>query len=724
VDTQSVIGIIALGVSIITIVLLGSVVLLQNLRDRLHIVFFALSLSGAFWILTNLVYKVVEPSGIKYVAALLSYGVAGFAALFFLLFCIRLARARVARKTLYIITAIGIITSIASSLPNSITTGVTEDSGLITNMPSLAAYGIYVFSYLGGGLILLLRAQKRSKGIERIRMSIILLGLLGTAIVGMFFNLALPLMGDYRFVYIGPMSTLIFVSSCTYAIVRHQLFDIKPAVVRTVAYTCSLLTLSLVYYLLAYVFSTLIFSGQMTDSISVSPVNIFLALILAFLFQPIKRFFDSATNRIFYKATYKSEDFFAEISRLLSSTIDLRGLLERAANELTNTFKVEQAMFFLYYEKEGKQHFMSAGTRGYSHLPIHDARMLDDFVTKTNESIILTYFIGDIDENVRKMLVSHKVALVMPLWQGDKITGYVLMGDKLSGSYTKHDLSVIRAIRDELVIAIQNALSLYEVKELNATLQQRINVATRELRASNNQLKHLDQIKDEFISMASHQLRTPLTSVKGYLSMVLDGDAGSVTPKQQKLLLEAYNSSERMARLIADFLNVSRLQTGKFVLEKEPIDIKEIVKQEADNLELIAKTRKIKFRLKIADDDMPLIADGAKIQQVVMNFIDNAIYYSHQNSTVIIKLERLKNSVAFTVVDTGIGVAEADQPKLFHKFYRAKNARKQRPDGTGVGLFMARRVIEEHGGKIIFSSREGKGSTFGFKLPLAAEELT
>ena len=278
------------------------------------------------------------------------------------------------------------------------------------------------------------------------------------------------------------------------------------------------------------------------------------------------------------------------------------------------------------------------------------------------------------------------------------------------------------SVTDELVIGIQNALSLHEVKELNATLQQRVDVATKELRSSNAQLKHLDEIKDEFMSMASHQLRTPLTSVKGYISMVLEGDAGNVTPQQQKLLMEAFKSSERMVGLIADFLNVSRLQTGKFIIEKTLFDMRETVEQEVSDLKMIADSHAMKLKLKITGKDFLVVADEQKVRQVIMNFIDNAIYYSHPDGTIVVNLERLKDQVVVTIVDTGIGVPEAEQSRLFHKFFRAKNARKQRPDGTGVGLYLARRVVSAHGGSIVFSSKEGKGSTFGFRLPAAPKK--
>jgi signal transduction histidine kinase len=316
------------------------------------------------------------------------------------------------------------------------------------------------------------------------------------------------------------------------------------------------------------------------------------------------------------------------------------------------------------------------------------------------------------------MLRSHAVALVMPLTQGENMTGYVMLGDHKSGSYTKRDLDVLQAVNNELVIAIQNALSLHEVKELNATLQQRIDVATKELRASNAQLKHLDEVKDEFISMASHQLRTPLTSVKGYLSMVLDGDVGKINAQQEKVLAEAFNSSERMVRLIADFLNVSRLQTGKFVIDKSETDIRKIVEQEAKNIQVMDVGRSLKINVSVPKSSVVVQADASKLREVIMNFIDNAIYYSRPDTAITVKLVKEGGELVFTVTDSGIGVPESEQARLFNKFYRASNARKQRPDGTGIGLYPARRIIAAHSGSVIFRSVEGRGSTFGFRMPL------
>jgi signal transduction histidine kinase len=224
----------------------------------------------------------------------------------------------------------------------------------------------------------------------------------------------------------------------------------------------------------------------------------------------------------------------------------------------------------------------------------------------------------------------------------------------------------------------------------------------------------LDETKDDFISMASHQLRTPLTSVKGYLSMVLEGDAGDIAPKQRKMLDQAFISSQRMVFLIADLLNVSRLKTGKFVIEPSPINLAKTISDEVSQLKETAKDRSLELIYDKPADFPIVMMDETKIRQVVMNFIDNAIYYTPAGGKIHVQLLNNPNTIELRISDNGIGVPKREQPHLFTKFYRAGNARQARPDGTGLGLFMAKKVILAQGGAVIFESQEGKGSTFGF----------
>ncbi len=174
--------------------------------------------------------------------------------------------------------------------------------------------------------------------------------------------------------------------------------------------------------------------------------------------------------------------------------------------------------------------------------------------------------------------------------------------------------------------------------------------------------------------------------------------------------------------MIADLLNVSRLRTGKFIIEATPTSLPEVIEGEMEQLRETAEAKGLSLSFDKPADFPVLNLDETKTRQVIMNFIDNAIYYTPQGGRIKVELEAKPKTVEFRVVDNGLGVPRAEQRHLFNKFYRAENARRARPDGTGLGLFMAKKVVVAQGGAIIFKSTEGKGSTFGFTFPRSAVE--
>lgn len=546
-----------------------------------------------------------------------------------------------------------------------------------------------------------------------------LIGVLVTTTVatvyGVILHVIIPLLtNSQQLIGWGVLTVDIFAIGFTVSVMRGRLLDVKLYAIRTAVYLLSLATLITVYVVVALAASWWFFDPGSASSEHMV-FNIVSALLLAFLFQPVKRFFDRITNSVFYRDNYDTSEFYGRLSRVLATTPDLRNLLRKAAEEITATLKAEYGVFLVYDENR----YTLVGTHNSHHRILStDARKIGDHIKQRGSGVIVADLLND-DDAIWPLLTSYGICLALPLQRGKGETiGYLLLGDHRSSAYTMRDIQALETIADELAIAIQNTLSVEEVKELNETLQQRIEDATKELRTSNQKLQKLDQAKDEFVSMASHQLRTPLTSVKGYISMVLEGDAGEITPMQQKLLSEAFASSERMVHLINDFLNVSRLQTGKFMLDARPIDLAKVVGQEVNSLESTAKARNLKIKYR-APSRLPILyIDEGKVRQVIMNFLDNAIYYSREHTTITVKLSVEAGEVLLEVHDTGIGVPEAEQAHLFSKFFRATNARKQRPDGTGVGLYLAKRVITAHGGTMVFSSTEGEGSVFGFRLPV------
>jgi signal transduction histidine kinase len=293
----------------------------------------------------------------------------------------------------------------------------------------------------------------------------------------------------------------------------------------------------------------------------------------------------------------------------------------------------------------------------------------------------------------------------------DHLVGVMIIGlvsDAKESTISENDKDLIERLGASVGIALDNKL----------LLEENIRILHKQQK-TNEKLKALDQTKDEFISMASHQLRTPLTSVKGYMSMVLEGDAGKISNPQKELLNQAFVSSQQMVYLIADLLNVSRLKTGKFVIEAAPTNLSDVVEGEISQLKELAKSKKLSLDFKKPKKFPVLMLDETKIRQVIMNFADNAIYYTPSGGKIDIELKEDKSNIYFMVKDNGLGVPKNEQSRLFTKFYRAKNARKARPDGTGLGLFMAKKVINAQGGGLLFKSVEGKGSTFGFTFKKA-----
>lgn len=298
------------------------------------------------------------------------------------------------------------------------------------------------------------------------------------------------------------------------------------------------------------------------------------------------------------------------------------------------------------------------------------------------------------------------------------VRGVVVVSDKYDEvAYTESELVILSSAVQQYSLLLENSAQFEQIQNFNVTLKKEVKNATKELSRTYEKLQELDATKDEFISMASHQLRTPLTSMKGYVSMVLEGDAGEITDTQRQLLNQAFISSQRMVYLIADLLNVSRLKSGKFVIEPKPTYLPDTIESEISQVYEVAKARGLALEFKRPKNFPTLMLDETKTRQVIMNFTDNAIYYTPKGGKVVLSLQETDDFIEFRVKDSGIGVSPKDQKQLFSKFFRASNARRARPDGTGLGLYMAKKVITAQGGQIIFESAEGKGSIFGFKFP-------
>jgi signal transduction histidine kinase len=587
---------------------------------------------------------------------------------------------------------------------------IISDTGNITPVvgPGMVLFVVHVAYFLIRPLIQLHLHARQKRGAERVQIQYIVLGIGTAAVLAFTSNFILPIIFKFSaLVIFTPIYLSFFAIFGGIAIIRHRLFDVRLLIARSVAYVLLLTTLSALYGAAVFSLSAIFFPANSASHTELL-LNTILAIGTSFTFQPLRRFFERITDNIFYRHRYDSQVVLNNFSKVLVSELDLQRLLKRALGDLCESLHIEFGQIIVY----NQEHVYRIEHYG----PLPRRLMIAPELAKLNKPMLIA---DELPEGERKKLLEgHGVRVSLSLRTREEFVGYLLLGDKLSGDiYSGQDVELLEIISKELAVAILNAKSYAEIQDFTVHLQARIERATKRLRVANRHLKELDRAKDEFISMASHQLRTPLTTIKGYLSMMLEGDAGHLSKAQKDFVGYAFGSSERMVNLISDLLNVSRLQAGRFLIQTKPTDLVKMIRDEIRQLEEHAKSKHITLKFDLPAEPLPLVEiDENKTRQVIMNFIDNAIYYTQVGGVTVV-LQQAGTRVRFEVRDTGIGVPAEARKKLFTKFYRAGNAQTVRPDGTGLGLYLAKRVVEDQGGTIIFESVEGEGSTFGFELP-------
>jgi signal transduction histidine kinase len=312
------------------------------------------------------------------------------------------------------------------------------------------------------------------------------------------------------------------------------------------------------------------------------------------------------------------------------------------------------------------------------------------------------------------IIVSPMFALLVvgvSVWLTDGLLAMVLVA--LAIAQTAVALAFARRYRNELVVVRK----LLDEQEASAKMLVRRDL---ELSRANEELRSLDDAKTNFISIVGHQLRTPLSGMKWSMSMILGGEFGPLGDEQKTFLLKTYESNNRMIALVNDMLNADWIESGRATYAFAPTNIADLVDNVLFEIVPLMKQRQLKLSVERNPGIPEVHVDAEKMRAVIQNLLENATKYTPNGGSIEVSLAKEPGRIVFRVKDSGIGIPEAERKNLFNRFFRARNAIKTETDGTGLGLFICKRIIERHGGAIWFESEEGKGSAFYFSLPLAA----
>jgi len=462
-----------------------------------------------------------------------------------------------------------------------------------------------------------------------------------------------------------------------------------------------------------------------------------IANLLVILFAYFHLFiFKRKTNSSQAESSLRIQDLLTELNGIMASTILLEDLVDKLLTKLFTELQISEGALLLISENR----ISWAKTIGYTTHPVFDEKVLIHLIEKNDKEIIIVNELED--STVKHYLLNNKREIVIPLKAKGIIEGALVLGKKTTNEqYSPDDIRMLEFLAPELAISIKNAESYEEIRKFNESLQREIEIATSDMKKINEEmykknvdlkhisdqlaeanlkLKQFDKLKDEFVSLASHELRTPMTAIKSYLWLFLEMKDLPLNEKQKTYIERAYQSTDRLISLVNDMLNVSRIESGRLNITIKPFDLNKLLTEVIQELKPSAIKQQVNLELVLTDNNLPsALGDINKIREVIINLVGNSLKFTTPGGTITIRIYRDKDMIITQVKDTGKGISQEDLPKLFHKFQTVGSnyLTKMNSQGTGLGLYLSKSIVAMHDGTIWAESEgEGKGSSFFFSL--------
>jgi len=564
----------------------------------------------------------------------------------------------------------------------------------------------YFFGFLIYGLSHLVKAYRGvDSSFRRNRATLILLGTL-VSVAGGFIDIARFLLARVvpaaELVYpMGIPANMVFALMLGTSIVRYRLFDVNVAVKKGAIYLV----------LWGVLTSVLVLAEQYADWEQMNPLWVILPLgfIMTLLVSPLGQRLEGSIERLMFSRRRGCYETLLDLSKRMSTILDFGRLMETLVHGLVRgvplthcalmIYDAARSAFVIYREEtnigEGATVTMIPVDSPIVQWLNQTGRVLVKEEVKLNPEIA-EYF-----ETAEGELEEIRAALIVPLKIENKLTGILLVGEKLSGEiFDGQELEVLAVLANQVAISLENA-RLYE-----------------ELSASNAQLMQASRLKSQFLASMSHELRTPLNSIIGFSKVLLNRLDGDLSERQETYIRSVHNSGTHLLQLINGILDFSRIEAGKLEMMSEELDLHELIDECIESSMPLARGKQLKLEKNIPLELPRLIADRTKVKQILLNLLSNAIKFTTQGR-VLVGVQAEPESVRVRVSDTGIGIRAEDLARLFEPFQQLDNPVARGAGGTGLGLAISKKFVELHGGRIWAESRENQGSTFQFTLPLS-----
>ena len=689
---------------------LGSAVFLYNPRKKINQIYFFLAFGLAIW-------------GLSLAAILISWNIdlfsrAGFAgaailvsALLLFSLYINEPEVKISKIKLIIPAMLGFIFVILILITELVIKGSTFVNHALESVPGPLYFPflLYAVFCVLGSVYLLFQKFRKSAGMAREQIKYVFLGFALFAVPAIVTNGVLPgVFGVSEFNKLGPSFSVFLLGAIAYAILEYRLMDIN-----FVLRQGTLFTLIFAVIIFIFVLATSLFSKMLGGA----PAIIIPAIIITLGFIPFKNFLEKVIDKFFFRSRYDFRTATRDITKTFSKIEDLDKLLEEFLKKLVSYLKVPKAEIILLLEKDHFISRLSIGVGEQNDLVLPKNNALVQHFEKHPDEILerdyLVYLTPREEHRKEELLKLHKeldkfgYALAVPITVKRVVIGILFLGEKISKDiFSSQDIQLLEIVGKHAGPIIESARLFEQTQQLN-----------KELLTAN-------QAKSHFITIVSHQFRTPLSAIRMNAELLEDN--------LKKRFLSAVDETESvqiiqeraifMVNMLENVFDGMAIDAHKVSVDKKPAVIWEIFDNVKKEISREIEKKRINFILDKSPELLQEIdIDIPKITKVVKILLENAAFYNKEGGIIEVKMNKVTNEekrfIQCSVKDEGIGVPPEDTNKIFEKFYRSPNAMNLVPNGTGLGLFIAKNFVELHGGKLWVASQPGQGSTFYFTLP-------